>query len=463
MSLLTASSTPSPARSSPRPPRLRRGRAPRLQRRHRPPPRADRAAPRRGRRRAAALHFARPRPAVRRPRRRAFAGRLLGRRRRPRHRPARDAAHRRSTRSRRPRAGRRRRRSGASSTRADPGARPGGHRRAHLDTGVGGLTLGSGSGWLERRHGLDARLAVGATVVTADGDVVHASEHEHPDLFWAPARRRRQLRHRHRVRVPLHEVGPIVLGGPAAVRVGARRRGAARLPRHHGRRPTTTSAAARCCSWRRRRRSCRPSWSAGRSVGIMVAAFGDARARGRRSSRRCGRSARSADAVAPDAVHRAAAADRRGQPAGLQGQFEAAFMDELSGDGDRRGARTSPRGIPSPFTVGAAAAARRRLRARARARHRARATATRAGATTRSRSGRIRPTRRQPRVDARASSRRWRRSPAAPPPELRLVGDRQERVRSFYGDETYARLVAVKDRWDPENVFRHNQNIMPSR
>ncbi len=39
---------------------------------------------------------------------------------------------------------------------------------------------------------------------------------------------------------------------------------------------------------------------------------------------------------------------------------------------------------------------------------------------------------------------------------------RQERVRSFYGAETYARLVAVKDRWDPANVFRHNQNIRPS-
>ena len=40
--------------------------------------------------------------------------------------------------------------------------------------------------------------------------------------------------------------------------------------------------------------------------------------------------------------------------------------------------------------------------------------------------------------------------------------DRQERVRSFYGDETYERLVAVKDRWDPENVFSSNQNIRPS-
>jgi len=35
-------------------------------------------------------------------------------------------------------------------------------------------------------------------------------------------------------------------------------------------------------------------------------------------------------------------------------------------------------------------------------------------------------------------------------------------VRAFYGEETYARLVAVKGRWDPRNVFAANQNIRPS-
>jgi FAD/FMN-containing dehydrogenase len=35
-------------------------------------------------------------------------------------------------------------------------------------------------------------------------------------------------------------------------------------------------------------------------------------------------------------------------------------------------------------------------------------------------------------------------------------------VRQAYGDERFARLVALKDRLDPNNVFRHNQNIPPS-
>jgi FAD/FMN-containing dehydrogenase len=37
-----------------------------------------------------------------------------------------------------------------------------------------------------------------------------------------------------------------------------------------------------------------------------------------------------------------------------------------------------------------------------------------------------------------------------------------ERVRATYGEEKYARLVALKDKYDPENLFRLNQNIKPS-
>ena len=52
-------------------------------------------------------------------------------------------------------------------------------------TGVAGLTLGGGFGWLSRLAGLSADNLVGAEVVTADGKVLHASESDNPDLFWA--------------------------------------------------------------------------------------------------------------------------------------------------------------------------------------------------------------------------------------------------------------------------------------
>jgi hypothetical protein len=47
---------------------------------------------------------------------------------------------------------------------------------------------------------------------------------------------------------------------------------------------------------------------------------------------------------------------------------------------------------------------------------------------------------------------------------LNFIGDEgEERVRSAFDPETYRRLVALKDKYDPTNVFCLNQNIKPSR
>jgi hypothetical protein len=83
-------------------------------------------------------------------------------------------------------------------------------------TGAAGLTLGGGLGHLGRRYGLTCDNVVSFDIVTADGSFRHASAHEHPDLYWGLRGGGGNFGVVTAIEYQLHDMDPIVLGGTLA-------------------------------------------------------------------------------------------------------------------------------------------------------------------------------------------------------------------------------------------------------
>jgi len=83
-------------------------------------------------------------------------------------------------------------------------------------TGVGGLTLGGGLGWLMGKHGMAVDSLRAVELVTATGEVVRASADEHPDLFWAVRGGGGNFGVATWLEYEVYPVGPTVIGGLVA-------------------------------------------------------------------------------------------------------------------------------------------------------------------------------------------------------------------------------------------------------
>lgn len=110
-------------------------------------------------------------------------------------------------------------------------------------TGIAGLTLGGGFGWLSRKHGLAADNLLSVDVVTADGRLVTASADENADLFWGVRGGGGNFGIVTSFEFRLHEVGPEVLFGPTVYRL----EDAADVLRHYA--DFAANAPRACCVW----------------------------------------------------------------------------------------------------------------------------------------------------------------------------------------------------------------------
>ena len=328
-------------------------------------------------------------------------------------------------------------------------------------TGVAGLTLGSGSGWLERKCGLTADNLLAVELVTASGEVVTASSAENSDLFWGIRGGGGNFGIVTAFSFRLHEVGPIVYGGQlvclpdrAAEILAFMRDYMEDAPDDLGGGVAFVSAPPEPFV---------PEEMHGKPiVGVVICWTGDLE-EGKRVVDEIRKAVQPVmDMVQPMPYTALQSMLDAGGPKGTRGYMKAEFMEELS---DEAVAKLVTHGMsrPGPMTqllmepMGGAisrvaddetALGRRDVpwcyHALALWMEPDEATADAHVAWAKEMSADLQPH-------------------TTDGVYLNYTSDTgDDRVRSTYGPEKYDRLVALKDRYDPDNLFHLNQNIAPS-
>jgi len=325
-------------------------------------------------------------------------------------------------------------------------------------TGIGGLTLGGGIGHLMRKLGLTSDNLLSCDVVTADGRLVVASANAHEDLFWGLRGGGGNFGIVTSFEYEVHPVGPTVLAGmllyplDAAADVLAYFRDyVARAPDEVGILGNLRLAPPLPVV---------PPELHGKPVVAIVVCYAGAIEEGEKEFEDLRRFARPAlDTIAPKPYLAHQAMFDAAFPHGRGYYWKSCALPPLSDemiDILIRQARkiTSPFAAMPIFTLGGAAS-RVPEGATAFPNRDAQHIVNIVGAWP---------------IDESDPQRHiaWvRQSAEAMQPfstgvYANFMSDEPaDRLRTVYGPEKYARLVAIKRRYDPENVFRHNQNIAP--
>ena len=325
-------------------------------------------------------------------------------------------------------------------------------------TGIAGFTLGGGIGWLMRKIGLAADNLIAADIVTADGQLVHASEQENPELLWGLRGGGGNFGIATSLEYRLHPVGPMVMAGPIFF-AGDRAEEVLRFYRDWVRElpdevttlvNLTTAPPAPFL----------PESVHGKPIVAVIAVHAGEPEQGRaliQPLKDLGDPIADLCDVMPYTMMQTlldALWER-----GAHNYFRSAFIDEID-DAAVAAAVERHRAVPSPSSeihfqhLGGAVA---------------RVGEDDTAFGNRSAQYVLNVIARTPDAQGFEDSVAWARATTqALEPVSRkgayvnFMGDAgDDRLRSSYGDANYERLVALKRRYDPTNLFRLNQNIAP--
>lgn len=324
-------------------------------------------------------------------------------------------------------------------------------------TGLAGLTLGGGLGWIARKHGPTCDNLLSARVVTVEGEIVTASADENPDLLWGLRGGGGNFGVVTSFEYQLHPLGPEVLAG-GVVHSFADAPGVFRfLAEFVSDAPDELSVTA--STFRAAPGLPVPPETHGELVTILAVCYvGDpeAGAKALRPLRNFGRPL--ADLIAPMQYTALQSGSDDAYPTGQQNYWKSHYIDEITDDLVTTLIEHAPR-MPSPLSsfyfqhlggaIGRTGAEHAAFGHRDAAFDFAILTVWQDPTQT-------------PENIAWARDFADAMQPHSTGVYVNNLGiEGTDRVRAAYASATYDRLVGLKNRYDPRNVLRLNQNIAP--